>query len=578
MSDRIPDDAVPRDADGERIDALVEREIELARRRAELDAEFAEHYADVVDFCHEAPGDRMGAESDARYRSMAVELGLATRVSDRTILVRFDGAVTLRDFYPRALAALRSGRIASGHAQVIAAAGAPLIGDDERRERYERLVLPHAYERTPGRLKPIAERLVAELDPEGAAAAHEAERRRRDVKVRDVGAGMSELVAALPSVMAHAIHDRLTRLARANLRERRERAAAAAEPIPYEGAFGRAVHDPELLDDADRARALDAAGSGCGARADRARPDEARSDEARPDEARPDGAEPCCGDPGCAGRRAGAEADGQTANAAPLDVDPLDVDPLDDRIFGEVRADALVELLLAGRVDDVSRHAAINSIQARVAITVPALTAIGVDDAPAMLDGVGPIPLDTALQLCAGASQWVRVLTGPVNGAPLAADTYRPGAELRRFLEVRDGTCRMPGCGRPARFCDADHTEAWAEGGRTVDGNTAMLCRYHHTIKHARWKLEQRACGVLIWTSPSGRSYTERPAPIARPWTGPPGGRPTDASAPPDNGAPPGGNQPPGESTPPGTAGPGRRTRPEFRPTPRDNGDDPPPF
>ena len=551
MSGPSPHDSPIDDADGARLEALIEREIELARRRAELDAELAEHYAEVVDHCRETAGDDVGAKFDARFKSMAAELGLATRVSDRTILVRLDDAVALRDFYPRALEALRKGRISVGHARVIAAAGAPLITDDERRERYERLVLPHAYERTPGRLRPIAERLVAELDPEGADAAHEVERRHRDVRVREVGSGMSELVAALPSVMAHAIHDRLTQLAQANLRDRRERwaaaaAAAATEPIPYEGAFGRAVIDPE------RGAVLDP--------------------ERGDDSVTGDGTVASASSGYCASHA----ADPGVGGCAPDGTAP-DIGAIDDRRFGDVRADALVELLLTGRVDDHSRHAAINAIQARVAITVPALAAIGVDDAPAMLDGVAPIPIDTALRLCAGASQWIRVLTDPVSGAPIAADTYRPGAELRRFLEVRDGTCRMPGCGRPARFCDTDHTKAWVEGGRTEEENTAMLCRYHHTLKHARWNLEQRSSGELVWTAPSGRTYIEHPAPIARPWPGGPGREPPGGPGAAGGGAPPGGNAPPGESASPAGTGSGCWSRPEFQPT-ADDDDESAPF
>ena len=34
----------------------------------------------------------------------------------------------------------------------------------------------------------------------------------------------------------------------------------------------------------------------------------------------------------------------------------------------------------------------------------------------------------------------------PHTGATLAVDRYRPSAELRRFLRVRDERCRFPGC------------------------------------------------------------------------------------------------------------------------------------
>jgi hypothetical protein len=42
--------------------------------------------------------------------------------------------------------------------------------------------------------------------------------------------------------------------------------------------------------------------------------------------------------------------------------------------------------------------------------------------------------------------------------------------------------------------------------------NLAPLCRRHHQAKQTRgWTLEQPQPGVLVWTTPSGRSYTTCP-------------------------------------------------------------------
>ena len=38
------------------------------------------------------------------------------------------------------------------------------------------------------------------------------------------------------------------------------------------------------------------------------------------------------------------------------------------------------------------------------------------------------------------------------------------------------------------------------------------LCRHHHRVKQAEgWSLAMPEPGVLIWHTPSGRSYTTRP-------------------------------------------------------------------
>jgi hypothetical protein len=55
----------------------------------------------------------------------------------------------------------------------------------------------------------------------------------------------------------------------------------------------------------------------------------------------------------------------------------------------------------------------------------------------------------------------------------------------RKALAVRDGGCVVPGCGKPAGWCDAHHVIGWAAGGRTDLENLVLLCGRHHTAVHA---------------------------------------------------------------------------------------------
>jgi hypothetical protein len=90
---------------------------------------------------------------------------------------------------------------------------------------------------------------------------------------------------------------------------------------------------------------------------------------------------------------------------------------------------------------------------------------------------------------------------------------YRLSESLRHLIRVRQPTCSAPGCRRPARRCDIDHTVPYDQGGRTCECNCAPLCRRHHRAKQApRWRLDQPEPGVMVWTLPSGRTYTTRPA------------------------------------------------------------------
>ncbi|NLT25289.1 MAG: DUF222 domain-containing protein [Microbacteriaceae bacterium] len=439
----------------------------LQVERAKLDAQEASVLGMLVGLCTHDSRDEASDGLDRRLASIALELGLAGRMSDRTVRRRLDDAYVLTSKFGATSRALGEGAISGAHATAITDCG--LEVPDEHRAEYEERMLERAATSTPAKLRAFGRRIAAEYDPAAVAERQAEAARARSVAVRDLHDGMSELVLTLPSAQARAIHDRLTQLARADLESRTD-------------AFG----------------AVRGAGAAAGTQ-----------------DAAGVGAAPAVG----AGTGDGDVADDDCGR------------PRDDRRFDAVRADAAVELLLAGRLPDDSRHAAIDSMQGRVAITVPALTLLGADDAPAMLDGVVPVPIETARELVDGASVWLRVLTDPITGEALAADTYRPPAALRRFVEARDGGCRMPGCHRPARYCDIDHSHDHAKGGGTSACNLACLCRYHHTIKHSGWGLQQLARGRLLWTAPNGRTHLDLPIPMARPRA------PDDRSASPESDA-----------------------------------------
>jgi len=187
----------------------------------------------------------------------------------------------------------------------------------------------------------------------------------------------------------------------------------------------------------------------------------------------------------------------------------------DRRGIDEVRADVFADLLLTGHATPEVSNDSLpkgEAIVAHVQITVPALTVLGADTTPAELTGHAPIDTATALRLAATAPGWDRVLTHPMTGTVLAVDRYRPSDQLKRTLRVRDEHCRFPGCRIPVRRCDIDHTTAREHDGPTEVTNLAHLCRRHHTLKHhSAWRVRQTPDGVLHWTSPTGRSYPDRP-------------------------------------------------------------------
>jgi hypothetical protein len=89
---------------------------------------------------------------------------------------------------------------------------------------------------------------------------------------------------------------------------------------------------------------------------------------------------------------------------------------------------------------------------------------------------------------------------------------------LARHIQIRDRSCSHPGCRRPARRCDLDHTCDYAQGGPTVKANLGPGCGRHHLFKHELgWRLEQPEPGVFEWSSPLGQIYRTRGEPITQP-------------------------------------------------------------
>src|SRR5690554_5532201 len=174
------------------------------------------------------------------------------------------------------------------------------------------------------------------------------------------------------------------------------------------------------------------------------------------------------------------------------------------RTLTQLRADVAFDLLTGGA----------SNIRPTVMVTVPVLTLLGHSDEPASLDGYGPIDAETARDLARHAPSFTRLLTHPETGAVLSVgkNQYSVPVDMRRWLRVRDATCRFPGCNRNAKHSDIDHTTAWAHDGETRTDNLAHLCPKHHKLKHeTHWAVTQGDDGALIWVSPSGHTYATEP-------------------------------------------------------------------
>lgn len=307
-------------------------------------------------------------------------------------------------------------------------------------------------------------RLIATARAKTLEERHSEALAQRRVVVEEADDGMAWLSAFLPAVEARAIHGRLTAMAK----------------IIAEGSVTPVSGDPDAaaaVADAVAATATDVSSIGTGA--------------------------------------AAASTTGGDAFARTLD---------------QIRADVFADLLIEGDTRTVPPAA--RGLRATVAVTVPALSLLGGDTAgdgePAVVEGIGPIPMSRARELCGGDARWMRVLTHPETGIVLSVgrDQYSPPPELRKLVKWRADRCMAPGCGMPASRCEIDHSIAWQHGGTTSLWNLAPLCKGHHIVKHhSGWIVRQLEGGALEWTSPAGRRYVVRPlrrVPVFRPSEGAP--------------------------------------------------------
>lgn len=227
--------------------------------------------------------------------------------------------------------------------------------------------------------------------------------------------------------------------------------------------------------------------------------------------------------------------------------------PDEARTVNQLRADVLADLLQSGLPQNACGPqdgdaagpvdggppllgAPLGGVRLQLVVTAPASTVEGTGEAPGEILGYGPIDAETTRRLAAQASTWTRLLVGARDGAPLSIGRirYAPTAAMRRFLTVRDATCRFPGCDKPSAATEVDHTVEWHESGETDVRNLALLCPEHHrlkslglwTVRHlgADRHLEadrsaddrapspgQAPPGTLEWTAPSGRRYVTHP-------------------------------------------------------------------
>lgn len=115
-----------------------------------------------------------------------------------------------------------------------------------------------------------------------------------------------------------------------------------------------------------------------------------------------------------------------------------------------------------------------------------------------------PVSATLARKLACGAAVLPAVLGTDGQVLDLGRQTRLFGGALRRALELRDGGCAFPACGRPPTWCDGHHLVSWADGGPTSLDNGVLLCGHHHALVHrGDWQARMGGDGLPEFLPPA---------------------------------------------------------------------------
>jgi hypothetical protein len=165
----------------------------------------------------------------------------------------------------------------------------------------------------------------------------------------------------------------------------------------------------------------------------------------------------------------------------------------DDRNRERRFADALVELASGGEQP------------AQIQVTSSLETLLGLAGAPAAeMEFSLPVSSKTIERLACDCSI-TRVLLNSESTVIDVGRSKRVVSELgRRALRARDGSCRWPGCERPASWTAAHHLVHWIHGGTTDLDNLILLCHRHHWMVHeGKWQLVRSDDGRMLTIPPT---------------------------------------------------------------------------
>lgn len=173
----------------------------------------------------------------------------------------------------------------------------------------------------------------------------------------------------------------------------------------------------------------------------------------------------------------------------------------------EQRADAIVDLAHA-----YLKHQprTLGSGYELVVITTPSHLEHGPGGVGGYLPDGTPVPLHVARMLACDGARVDVTLGQDGELLDVGRRTRAIPTAIGRALWLRDGGCRVPGCGR-TRHLHAHHIQPWAEGGPTRLANLVMVCSGHHRMIHEGRLTSQIREGKIVFVDARSRAMPAAP-------------------------------------------------------------------
>lgn len=181
----------------------------------------------------------------------------------------------------------------------------------------------------------------------------------------------------------------------------------------------------------------------------------------------------------------------------PRFVDPTEKGRADDlaadsRTNDQLAYDLILDLLRAGALAEAETVFGTRQAGVRIVTTADAhAEALAGEAAVGILEDTGAsVPGWLVAQHTCSSGTITVIHDAQGNPLDLGREARLYSAKQRLALAIRDGGCRIPGCDRPASYCEAHHIDPYSEGGRTDIDRGILLCRFHHmNLHHHGWRI-----------------------------------------------------------------------------------------